>query len=90
MNFVVWLIAGGIAGWMVSSYMGMPESLPINIIVGIIGAFIGGLGLTALTGGISTVSQANFNLSTTLVSWAGGIILLLILNFFRGRAGLLR
>jgi uncharacterized membrane protein YeaQ/YmgE (transglycosylase-associated protein family) len=86
----MWLIAGGIAGWMVSSFMEMPESLPLNIIVGIIGAFVAGFGLTALTDGISTISQNSFNFSTMLVSWVGGIILLIVLNFFRGRAGSLR
>jgi uncharacterized membrane protein YeaQ/YmgE (transglycosylase-associated protein family) len=87
---MMWLIAGGTAGWMVSSYMAMPESLPFNIIVGIIGAFVADFGLTVLSDGISAVGQANFSLSTLLVSWVGSIILLVILNFFRGRAGLLR
>jgi uncharacterized membrane protein YeaQ/YmgE (transglycosylase-associated protein family) len=85
----MWLIVGGVAGWMVSSFMAMPESLPFNVIVGIIGAFVSGLVLTALAGGISTVSQNGFNLSTMMVSWVGAIILLVVLNFFRARGGLL-
>lgn len=90
MNFVMWLIVGGVAGWMVSSFMAMPESLPFNVIVGIIGAFVSGLVLTAMAGGMSTISQNSLNLSTLLVSWVGAIILLVALNFFRSWMGLLR
>lgn len=90
MNFVMWLIVGSVAGWMVSSFMSMPESLPLNVLVGIIGALIVGLVATSLSGGISIINPSNLNLSTILVSWVGAIILLVVLNFFRSRMGLLR
>lgn len=90
MNFVMWLMVGGIAGWMVSSFMGMPESLPLNIFVGIIGALVAGLVATALSGGVNTTNQSTFNLSTILMAWVGAVILLVVLNFFRSRGGLLR
>ena len=45
MNFIVWLIVGGLIGWIASMIMGTNEQqgMLLNIIVGIVGAFLGGL-----------------------------------------------
>ena len=88
-NFIVWLIAGGIIGWVASSLMHTREGLLMNIVVGIVGAFIAGLVLTPLLG-IGTINQNNFSLPALIVSLLGAIALLAVVSVLRGRRGWLR
>jgi uncharacterized membrane protein YeaQ/YmgE (transglycosylase-associated protein family) len=84
-NFIVWIIVGGILGWVASMIMRTRGGLLVNIIVGIIGAFIAGLVLTPLLG-IGTINQNNFSFPALIVSLLGAIILLAIVSLFqRGR-----
>lgn len=84
-NFIVWIIVGAIIGWVASMIMRTRGGLLVNIIVGIVGAFIAGLVLTPLLG-IGTINQNNFSLPALIVSLLGAIILLAIVSFFqRGR-----
>jgi len=88
-NFIVWLIAGGIIGWVASSLMHTREGLLMNIVVGIVGAFIAGLVLTPLLG-IGTINQNNFSLPALIVSLLGAIALLAVVSVLRGGRGWLR
>jgi uncharacterized membrane protein YeaQ/YmgE (transglycosylase-associated protein family) len=81
-NFIVWLIVGAIIGWLASQLMGQREGLLLNIIVGIVGAFLAGLVLTPLLG-IGTINQANFSLPALIVSLVGAMVLLVIVSLFR-------
>jgi len=81
-NFIVWLIVGGIIGWIASEVMRTRESLILNIIVGIVGAFIAGLVLTPFFG-ITTINQNNFSLPALIVSLMGSIILLAVVIVIR-------
>jgi uncharacterized membrane protein YeaQ/YmgE (transglycosylase-associated protein family) len=85
MNFVIWLIVGGIVGWVASIIMHTngQQGLLLNIIVGIVGAFVAGLVLTPMLG-IATINQNNFSLPGLLVSLMGAIILLAVVSLFRG------
>ena len=84
-NFIVWLIVGAIIGWLANMIMRTRGGLLLDIIVGIVGAFIAGLVLTPLLG-IGTINQGNFSLPALLVSLLGTIILLLVVKLiFRGR-----
>ena len=84
-NFIVWIIVGGILGWVASMIMRTRGGLLVNIIVGIVGAFIAGLVLTPLLG-IRTINQNNFSFPALVVSLLGAIILLAIVSLFqRGR-----
>jgi len=85
MNFIIWLIIGGIVGWLASMVMrtNRQQGLILNIVVGIVGAFVAGLVLTPLLG-ISTINQNNFSLPGVLVSVVGAIILLAVVSLFRG------
>nr|WP_276522305.1 GlsB/YeaQ/YmgE family stress response membrane protein [Kallotenue papyrolyticum] len=58
------------------------QGILLNIIVGIIGAFLGGFLLAPLFG-TGTINQNNFSLPALLVSLLGAIILLAIVNLFR-------
>jgi uncharacterized membrane protein YeaQ/YmgE (transglycosylase-associated protein family) len=85
MNFILWIIVGGILGWIASIIMhtNAQQGVVLNIIVGIIGALVAGFLLTPLFG-IATINQSNFSLPSLLVSLLGAVILLAIVNLFRG------
>jgi len=81
MNILVWIIFGAIAGWIASIIMGRNRQMGAiaNIIVGIIGAFLGGyimqlFGAQGVTG---------FNLPSLLVAIVGAVVLLFIVGLVR-------
>jgi uncharacterized membrane protein YeaQ/YmgE (transglycosylase-associated protein family) len=84
MNFIIWIVVGGILGWLASLVMRTDASqgLLLNIVVGIIGALLGGWLLAPLFG-TGTINQNDFSLSSLLVSFLGAVILLAIVNLFR-------
>ncbi len=88
MNFILWLIVGGIIGWIASKIMNTDaqQGIGLNIVVGIIGALLAGWLITPLIGG-GTINQGDFSLSGLIISLLGAIVLLAIVNLFRrGRA----
>lgn len=80
MGFIVWLIVGGIVGWLASLVMrtDAQQGIILNIVVGIVGAVIAGL----LFGG-GTINQDPLDLTNILWSLLGAIILLAIVNLIR-------
>jgi uncharacterized membrane protein YeaQ/YmgE (transglycosylase-associated protein family) len=87
MTFILWLIVGGVLGWLASIVMKRNDQMGIlmNIVVGIVGAFLGGLLLAPLFG-TGTINQSDFSIGSLLVSFLGAIILLAIVNLiFRRR-----
>lgn len=81
---LVYIIVGGLIGWVASMFMRTngQQGILLNIVVGIVGAFIAGLVLTPLFG-ISTISQGNYSLPAILVTLGGAVILLAIVNALR-------
>jgi uncharacterized membrane protein YeaQ/YmgE (transglycosylase-associated protein family) len=61
------------------------QGILLNIVVGIVGAFLAGFLLSPLLG-IGTINQSNFSLPSMLVSLVGAIVLLGIVNMFRREA----
>ena len=84
MNFLIWLAVGGIIGWVASMIMKTDgqQGIFLNVIVGIVGAFLGGLLISPLVG-VPSINQNAFSLGAMLVSLVGAIILLAIVNLFR-------
>jgi uncharacterized membrane protein YeaQ/YmgE (transglycosylase-associated protein family) len=84
LNFIMWIIVGGIIGWIASLVMGTDarQGALLNIIVGIVGAFLAGLVLTPLFG-VGSINQGDFSLPSLLISLLGAVILLAIVNLFR-------
>lgn len=84
MNYVLWLIAGGLLGWItgILTDMNVRKGILLNVVVGSVGALVVGLLLTPLFG-ISVITQNHFNLPAMLFSLLGAIILLVIFNRFR-------
>ena len=88
MNFIIWLVIGGIIGGLASMVMktDAQQGVILNVVVGIIGAMLGGWLISPLVG-VPTINQNAFSLPAMLVSLVGAIILLGIVNLFRrGRA----
>lgn len=82
-NFILWLIVGGIVGWLASLVMrtDAQQGLILNIVVGIIGAALAGWIISPLVGVPSINEQ--FSIASLIVSLVGAIILLAIVNLFR-------
>jgi uncharacterized membrane protein YeaQ/YmgE (transglycosylase-associated protein family) len=80
MGIILWLIVGGVIGWLASIVMrtDAQQGILLNIVVGIIGAFIGGL---IFFGG--AITSAPLSVTSFLASLVGAIILLAIVNLVR-------
>ncbi|MFV0623444.1 GlsB/YeaQ/YmgE family stress response membrane protein [Sphingomonas sp. ac-8] len=78
MNVIIWLIVGGLVGWLASLVMrtDAQQGIILNVVVGIVGAFIASL-----------IFGANINAGITVTSFitslVGAIILLAIVNLIR-------
>jgi len=86
-GIIVWLIVGGIVGWLASLVMktDAQQGIILNVVVGIVGALIGGWLIGPLLGSGSI--NEGFSIMSVVVSLIGAIILLAIVNLFRrGRA----
>jgi uncharacterized membrane protein YeaQ/YmgE (transglycosylase-associated protein family) len=83
MGFLVWLIVGGIVGWLASLIMRTDgqQGILLNVIVGIVGAFLGGLVISPLIG-VGTINDG-ISIGSVIVSLIGAVILLAIVNLFR-------
>ncbi len=81
MNFIIWLIIGGLIGWLASMLMKTDgqQGIFLNVIVGIVGAMLGGWFISPLVG-VGTINQNNFSMPALLVSFVGAVILLAIVN----------
>lgn len=84
MNFLTWLIVGGLIGWLASILMNTnnQQGIFLNVIVGIVGAMLAGWFVSPLVG-VGTINQSNFSLPALLVSLVGAVILLALLKLVR-------
>ena len=80
-NIIVWILLGALAGWIASMIMGRNSSMGAgaNIVVGIIGAIIGGLIMNAL----GSPGVTGFNIYSILVAIGGAVVLLFLVGLFR-------
>jgi uncharacterized membrane protein YeaQ/YmgE (transglycosylase-associated protein family) len=85
MGFIIWLIVGGIIGWVASMIMktDAQQGALMNIVVGIVGAFLGGWLGGMLLGDGGSINSGDFSLSGLLMSLLGAVVLLAIVNMFR-------
>ncbi len=84
MNLIIWLIVGGVIGWLASILMKTngQQGMFLNVVVGIVGAMLGGWFISPLVG-VATINQNNFSVAAMLVSFIGAAVLLAIVNLFR-------
>jgi len=84
MNFIIWIVVGGLIGWVASMIMKTNEQqgMFLNVVVGIVGSMLGGWLISPLLGA-GTINQSDFSLRGLVVSLIGAVILLAIVNLFR-------
>ena len=81
MGIIGWIIVGIIAGWIAEKIMGRDDSLIMNLIVGLVGAFVGG-GILKLLG----IGGSNGWILSIVTAVVGAVVLLWIVGLIRGRA----
>jgi uncharacterized membrane protein YeaQ/YmgE (transglycosylase-associated protein family) len=83
-NLLIWLLVGGIIGWVASLIMrtDAQQGMLLNIVVGIVGAALGGFLISPLIGAPS-INDGGFSVASLLVSLLGAVILLAIVNLLR-------
>ena len=84
MNFIIWLIVGGLIGWLASMLMKTngQQGIFLNVVVGIVGAMLAGWFISPLVG-VGTINQDNFSLPALLISFVGAVVLLGAVNLLR-------
>ena len=82
MSIIAWILLGLVAGWLAGQVMrGGGYGILGDIVLGIIGAFVGGFLSSALLG----VDVTGFNLTSVLIAFAGAVIVIAISRAFSGR-----
>lgn len=85
LGFIVWIIVGAIIGWLASIVMrtNAQQGLLLDIVVGIVGAVLGGFLFQLLGLGGGNINTGDFSVSSLIVSFIGAVVLLAIVNLFR-------
>lgn len=83
MGILVWLIVGGLVGWVASIIMrtNAQQGVALNIVVGIVGALLAGFFISPMVG-VGTINEG-ITAASFLVSLLGAVVLLAIVNMFR-------
>ena len=84
MNVVIWLTVGGVIGWVASLLMKTDghQGILLNVVVGVVGAFLGGYLIGPLVGA-GNINQQDFSVLSLVVSLIGAVILLAIVKLVR-------
>jgi uncharacterized membrane protein YeaQ/YmgE (transglycosylase-associated protein family) len=86
MTLVAWIVVGAIAGFLASEIMGTREGLVLMIVLGIVGAVVGGWVASDI---FKIADVTGINLTSIVVAIVGAIIVILVVNSFSGRRRLL-
>jgi uncharacterized membrane protein YeaQ/YmgE (transglycosylase-associated protein family) len=83
-NIIIWLVVGGLVGWVASKIMrtDAQQGLLLNVVVGIVGAFLAGWLISPMVGE-GTINSGDFSLGGLVISLVGAVVLLAIVNLFR-------
>lgn len=82
LGIIGWLIIGVVAGWLAEKVMGRNHGLLTNLIVGVIGALLGGF----ISNNIFGTPVGGFNFVTLIVAFLGACLLLFLLGLVKRRA----
>lgn len=80
MGIIAWIVVGIIAGWLAEQVTGRDDSLVANLVIGIIGALVGGFLFGRLLG---LQYNEGINLATIAVATGGAVVFLWIFGMFR-------
>ncbi|MDO5686671.1 MAG: GlsB/YeaQ/YmgE family stress response membrane protein [Neisseria sp.] len=83
MGILSWIVLGGLAGWVASIIMKTNAQMGIilNVVVGIIGAFLGGF----ITSNVLGLNITGFNIQSFLIALLGAVVLIFLVKLFRGK-----
>ena len=81
MNILIYLLVAAVIGWVATEIMHDRSNLLINIVVAVLGAFLAGYFLSPIFH-VGTINQA-ITIPTMLLTLAGAVILLFVVNLFR-------
>ncbi|MGV8928488.1 MAG: GlsB/YeaQ/YmgE family stress response membrane protein [Brevundimonas sp.] len=81
LGIIGWIIIGIVAGWLAEKVMGRSHGLLTNLIVGVIGALLGGF----IAGSMMGIAVGGFNLITLLVAFLGACLLLFLVGLVKRR-----
>ena len=83
-NAIVWLLMGGVIGWLASLVMKTDnqQGILLNVVVGIVGAVLAGWVISPMVGA-GTINQGDFSPVSLVVSFVGAVILLAVVNLLR-------
>jgi len=86
-GFILWLVIGGVIGWVASIVMKRDASqgIVLNVVVGIVGAVLGGWLIGPMLGAPS-INSGKVSAASLLVSFLGAVILLAIVNLITRRS----
>jgi len=81
MNILLWIVLGAVAGWLASLVMktGAQQGIVLDIVVGIVGALLGGW----IFGLFGAAGVTGFNFYSLLVAFVGAVVLLAIVRAVR-------
>lgn len=79
LGIIGWLVIGVVAGWLAEKVMGRNHGLITNLIVGVVGAFLGGF----IAGNLLGIPVGGFNIMTFLVAFGGACLLLFLLGLIK-------
>ncbi len=84
MNLIIWLVVGGVIGWLASIVIrtDAQQGILLNVVVGIVGALLAGFVIAPLFG-TGTINTSDFSVAGLVVSFVGAVVLLAIVNLFR-------
>jgi len=84
MSFIIWLVVGGLIGWIASAIMRTdPQQGALsNVVVGVVGSLLGAWFIAPMFGS-GTINQSGFSATGLMSSLLGAVILLAIVNLFR-------
>jgi len=86
-SILAWIVVGLIAGWIAEQITGREHGLLTDLLVGIIGAFVGGFLFSTLLG---FEYREGFNIASIVVATVGAVVFLFILSWFRGEQRTIR
>lgn len=79
LNLILWVVFGAIAGWIAAKIMGGGNTLLTNIVLGIVGAIVGGF----IAGALGIKYDGGFSIESLLVAVVGAIIVILVVRLLR-------
>lgn len=81
MSLLAWIVLGGLAGWIATALLGERRSCLMNVILGVLGAILGGLIFSVM----GEVPVTGLNLWSLCVAVVGSLVLLILARLARGR-----